>query len=120
MTTQRTLRRKLQKKAKHKPYRKCPKCGARCELKLYDVDDLGNYLGWILVKSCRNIVKEDGVTMRCGYNQELFWTGGGTGRHIPPAGRPAQDSARGESAERPQGCAGSNPAPFILLIKGKL
>ena len=111
MTTQRTLRRKLQKKAKHKPYRKCPKCGGRMVMRL--LDDLSptniKQVVYRLFKVCgymgsnRNVVYGNGA---CGYSEELFWTGGGTGRHIPH-GQPA--------GERPKGCGGSNPSPSIIV-----
>lgn len=64
------LRRKLQKKAKHKPYRKCPACGGRMTCRV-----MRGGAGWRLFKVCD-----------CGHGEELFWSGGGTGRHIPDGG----------------------------------
>lgn len=89
--TPRTLRRKLQKKAKHKPFRKCPRCGARmtCELlegwKAYAAV-VGRPIGdddWLLFKCCSE----------CSYDEELFWSGGGTGRHIPHGGNAGRGKA---------------------------
>lgn len=78
------LRRKLQKKKKHKPYRKCLKCGQRmrCKLVQYTVD-------WQLFKYCGRLVYRNGLVQclaeydGCGHFEELFWSGGGIGRHIP-------------------------------------
>ncbi len=84
------LRRKLQKKLKHKPYRKCPDCGERMQCKLAERGD-----GWHLWKHCGELFVRDslvwcrparavnGTKLGCGYFKELFWSGGGTGRHIP-------------------------------------
>lgn len=69
------LRRKLQKKIKHKPYRKCPRCGKRMSLLLRWPDGSET---WRLYKACDWL---DG----CGRYEELFWSGGGNGRHIPGA-----------------------------------
>lgn len=71
-----TLRRKLQKKAKRKPYRKCPECGGRTVCRVgsafnllnRDIDD-----EYVLVQRCPD----------CRFTKELFWSGGGTGRHGP-------------------------------------
>ncbi len=95
-----TLRRKLQKKLKHKPYRKCPKCGNRMKVSLgeddYCIDgrpDLGT--GWRLFKHCGGRIgfkmgdtKVSHIpdTNGCGHSEELFWSGGGTGRRIPSLG----------------------------------
>ncbi len=93
---ERTLRRKLQKKMKHKPYRKCPKCGERMDCQLVE----GDHDGWHLFKYCGSLFffanylsaeharckpakLGDGTTHGCGHFEELFWSGGGIGRHIP-------------------------------------
>lgn len=89
------LRRKLQKKLKHKPYRKCPQCGERMECRLVrdDRDD------WHLFKYCGDfrqgrIGQPDffclPAAQGCGYFCELFWSGGGTGRHIPHGSNPGR------------------------------
>lgn len=92
-----TLRRKLQKKKKHKPYRKCPDCGRRCELVLRDdrchsfckprlfVLCGQRYRGGVDCNDMGNVVLTDvrGEMTGCGFARELFWSGGGTGRHIP-------------------------------------
>jgi hypothetical protein len=57
----RTLRRKLQKKLKHKPYRKCPLCGKRS---FVDVKSVGDTFE--LWQSCQ-----------CGFKKQLFWSCGG-------------------------------------------
>jgi hypothetical protein len=83
----RVLRRKLQKKAKHKPYRRCPKCGGRMVCRLIE----GDHDGWHLWKYCgelyflHNYVSAENARCRptadgCGHCEELFWSGGGTGR----------------------------------------
>lgn len=83
------LRRKLHEKAKHKPYRKCPKCGSRMECFLTLIKGV-----WRLFKCCGYLTEvRDGsdvcrvVAMPakygCGHYEELFRLGGGTGRHIP-------------------------------------
>lgn len=65
----RVLRRKLQKKLKHKPYRRCPGCGGRMYCRLtalpqvaYGVPKPGTVQ---LFKEC----------LPCGRREELFWTG---------------------------------------------
>jgi hypothetical protein len=48
-----TLRRKLQKKMKHKPFRRCPKCGGRMTV--------------VLVSDCLPIVGEQPILLKlCG------------------------------------------------------
>jgi hypothetical protein len=59
----RVLRRKLQKKKKHRPYGVCPKCGDRTARDVVGSDGAG----WRLVGSCWG--------GRCGVVEELFWTG---------------------------------------------
>jgi hypothetical protein len=69
------LRRKLQKKAKRKPYGKCPTCGRRTvRMILYEDDPsrsglirLGQYR---LFRVCR-----PWSGGRCRWWKELFWTG---------------------------------------------
>lgn len=114
---QTVLRRKLQKKKKHKPYRKCPKCGNRMDCFLFE----GDHDGWHLFKVCgslnfvdayhaaENVQGKprrflDGTVLGCGHSEELHWSGGGIGRHIPH-GQPAGD--RGLPR------AGSNPASTV-------
>ncbi len=74
---ERTLRRKLQKKLKHKPYRKCPKCGGRMDCVIRDCR-LFKYCGWMY---------SDGHVERgphgCGHFEELFWSGGGKADTYP-------------------------------------
>lgn len=48
MVSQLVLRRKLQNKAKHKPYRRCPGCGGRMTCTLIE----GDHDGWHLLKHC--------------------------------------------------------------------
>ena len=86
-----TERRKLQKKLKHKPYRKCPKCGQRMRLRLFEWADeihrLFKYCGHL----CEQVEQIPPVVCHaaglnekgCGHYEELFRAGGGTGRHIP-------------------------------------
>ena len=86
------MRRKLQKKAKHKPYRKCRCCGQRTTLTLIE----GDHDGWHLYKHCGGkIGSKDGYlagdTMEClppfgggcGAWAELFWSGGGKADTYP-------------------------------------
>lgn len=79
--TPKTLRRKLQKKKKRRPYGHCPMCGERTERRV---------VGECSVHRC---VKKDGPRLidkcpKCPWTKELFWLGGGTGRHIH---QPSQD-----------------------------
>jgi hypothetical protein len=87
----RTLRRKLQKKLKHKPYRKCPKCGNRMNMVLRE-DDRHT---WRLFKVCGHNIKNlyagcepyvsHVIAQGCGYFEELFYKrlSGGTGDTYP-------------------------------------
>lgn len=80
MTTLRTLRRKLQKKKKHKPYRKCPKCGAEVWVKLVDSTSLP--ADGIHADEDPRLIAGCGA---CKVHWELFWfrkSGGGIGRRI--------------------------------------
>jgi hypothetical protein len=77
MTPPRTLRRKLQKKKKAKPYRKCPKCGKRMTMDLY-TDDTGTPRLWKLCIELGVVVKGERLWdcnrgSSCGYKEELFW-----------------------------------------------
>lgn len=95
MVSQRTLRRKLQKKKKHKPFRLCDGCGLRMKMTLVE----GDHDGWHFFKHCggrmesKNLCRA-GNTMQClffeergcGRWEELRWSGGGIGRHIPLIG----------------------------------
>lgn len=88
MVSQHTLRRKLQKKAKKKPYRKCQKCGGRmiCELRNKPVLTASGKNEWVrgkltvwldswrLFKVCSEL--------KCRHREELFWSDGGIGRHL--------------------------------------
>jgi hypothetical protein len=84
--TPRTLRRKLQKKKKHKPYRRCAACGGRMECRLVSWDDRAGLVAWlpwlqgtahdVLVKECR----------ACKRWEQLFWTGGGKSADTLPTG----------------------------------
>jgi hypothetical protein len=89
MVSSRTLRRKLQKKLKHKPYRRCPGCGKRMNCEIEEGDHKVGGPPWRLFKEC--VVRP--ITGGCGYREELFWSGGGTGRHIPHGG----DAGRGKA-----------------------
>lgn len=109
MVSPRTLRRKLQKKLKHKPYRRCPRCGDRMYVRFVPIDSAPGLVGPetdhedVLVKEC----------YPCKLWVQLFWLGGGTGRHIPH-GLPKPESPAGERPvpdDGQSGCAGSNPAP---------
>ena len=66
------LRRKLQKKKKRKTYRTCGHCGGRAEC----------YVRWDHTAHAPRLF----LLHSCGYRKELFWTGGGTGRHVPHEG----------------------------------
>ena len=93
MISQRTLRRKLQKKLKHKPYRKCPQCGERMEMRLFQ-DEAQDV--WRLFKYCGDFRPTWGARggkvgckptpwrgYGCGYFEELFWSGGGKADTYP-------------------------------------
>lgn len=72
--TPRTLRRKLQKKKKHRSYGKCPVCGGRSKRVL---------LGDRLFDRCFGYVwmghdKLGNLVTKPHYLREIFWTGGGT------------------------------------------
>ncbi len=75
------LRRKLQKKAKRRRYRRCPLCDGRtkCYVTTWSnfdpKQDIDN--GWVLVNRCQN--KE------CKFKAEIKWSGSGDGigRRIP-------------------------------------
>lgn len=74
--TPRTLRRKLQKKKKHKPYRRCP-CGGRMECRLVSWDDrngLVAFFGWVTGTAKDALIKECPACKRW---EQLFWAGGG-------------------------------------------
>jgi hypothetical protein len=90
--TPRTLRRKLQKKATHKKYRKCPACGGRSTCRVCKQDGFR----WKLIQRCR-----------CGHVGELTWSGGGTADTYPTGPTRQGKGPRG-------GCAGSSPAPTVL------
>lgn len=79
--TPRTLRRKLQKKKKRKPYRKCPArgCGRRATCRVYD--DGG---GWQLLRQCG-----------CGRVGVLVWSGRVVERqtHTPRGSGPGRGKA---------------------------
>ena len=72
----RTLRRKLQKKLKHRPFRKCPVCGERLQVYLSRNASSGH--GRLMTMHCWG--QGQGI---CYYEREIFWSGGVTGRHIP-------------------------------------
>lgn len=124
MTACRTLRRKLQKKLKHKPHRKCPQCGKRAKVMLvddkahsFDVPRLFLTCGHFESNSLDNGLLAAGTkgwagqvmgAGGCGFVRELFWSGGGIGRHIPH-GQPGGERPEGVACA-PDGCAGSNPA----------
>lgn len=61
--TPETLRRKLQKKAKRKEYRKCPRCGGRCVHRVKS--GAGGPELW---KACE-------AASGCGYTRRMYWTG---------------------------------------------
>ena len=73
--TPRTLRRKLQKKKKHKPYRKCPKCGERIEGEVTGSND-----GLPHLKFWHSYAK---AAKRCDLVMELRWSGGGMADTYP-------------------------------------
>ena len=108
MTTQRTLRRKLQKKLKHKPFRKCPKCGERMKLRLEQDIKTGV---WHLFKRC------------CGIVEELHWTGKGTGGTVDTYRRQGNllKVSKDTNQRKGESCAGSNPASSTgpVLIEHK-
>jgi hypothetical protein len=95
MTPPRTLRRKLQKKLKRKPHRRCPKCGGRCDVKLYHRRDMaiptnsrlsGTFMSWDPAVEVEGLEwRLFAVCKSCMTFWELFWSGGGTGRHVPAA-----------------------------------
>lgn len=84
--SEKTARRKMQKKAKRRRYSRCSVCGEWAACRLEEIpDEIGNApdaseairVLWTLrkdvpVKKCRN-----------GHVQLLLWLGGGTGRRIP-------------------------------------
>ncbi len=82
MTTPRTLRRKLHKKHKHKPYRKCPQCGKRCTMTLKDDHCHSFCLPRLFVvcggsksgRECNSLVSTGTMKNGCGFVRELFWT----------------------------------------------
>ena len=57
--TPRTLRRKLQKKSKHRKYGRCGTCGVGDTVRKFD------HMRIVVVKRCRD----------CGYLTELPWSG---------------------------------------------
>lgn len=109
--TELTLRRKLQKKAKHRPYGKCPLCGDRTIRRVrsvwgsrfpeYDNEKDGVEIVDRLVERCQSA--------SCKYEKR---SGGGTGRRIPtPQGVAESPTVPGGNASSTGGCAGSSPAP---------
>lgn len=60
-----TLRRKLQKKLKHRPYGKCPICKERINRMLDEEDHKIVGYGWSILERCRG----------CKYEKRIGWTG---------------------------------------------
>lgn len=67
MTTQLTLRRKLQKKKKRRSYGRCPLCGNRTD-KAVRVDENG----YFLLEECRRYFHND---PKCNFSKRIGWTG---------------------------------------------
>ena len=63
------LRRKLQKKKKHTAYAKCPQCGGRLERRISD------QVEGAMPRLFRVCVSDGYNEEKCGYKDELFWTG---------------------------------------------
>lgn len=75
------LRRKLQKKAKRKPYRKCPACGGRLRCRVrYESTHTRIKGEYVLEAVCVS------GYLGCGYEKRLSWSGDGIGRRIPHGG----------------------------------
>lgn len=77
------LRRRLQEKKKHKPYRKCPNCSGRMHVRFVSIDS-GDWLPPqtdgedVLIKECRE------GRSGCGLKVQLFVrSGGGTADTYP-------------------------------------
>jgi hypothetical protein len=92
--TPRTLRRKLQKKAKRRRYTRCF-CGGQM---------VGRAEAAAVVCRCNS----------CGTVKTLAWTGGGIGRRIPPDGGERPGEGRARSSRAP-----SNDATPIVWFIGR-
>ncbi len=61
------LRRKLQKRAKHKPFRKCPQCGGRTRCRVVNhasfYPKLDRDEGYVLAQRCENKL--------CGFSKDI-------------------------------------------------